>query len=187
MSKLEQIIRAVAALSFMGAAILIVVHTGLPQRAEYSGSSNKMSTGAAPEVGFPAPTFMLFNSWREPVALEETAGKFTILNFWATYCAPCRGEMRDLQRLYESQSGSLRILAINLGETSDAVDTWIDELGLSYDILLDPRLTVSQLYQVRGVPTTFLLDGSQRIRTIYYGPVTYEQLQSELQRLEPRA
>ncbi len=187
MSKLEQIIRAVAALSFMGTAILLVVRTGLPQRADYSGLSNTTSTRVAPELGFLAPTFMLLNTSREPVALEETAGKFTILNFWATYCAPCRSEMRDLQRLYESQSGSLRILAINLGETSDAVDTWIDELGLSYEVLLDPRLTVSQLYQVRGVPTTYLLDGNQRIRTIYYGPVTYGQLQSELQRLEPQA
>ena len=187
MSKLEQIIRAVAALSFMGAAILIVVHTELPQRAEYSGSSNKMSTGVAPEVGFPAPTFMLFNSSREPVALEETAGKFTVLNFWATYCAPCRREMRDLQRLFESRSAALRIIAINLGETSETVVNWMDELELTYEVLLDPLLSVSQLYQVRGMPTTYLLDGNQRIRTIYYGSVTYEQLQSDLQRHESRA
>ena len=187
MTKLERVIRLVAALSFMGAAMLLVVRKGLPQRAEYSGLSNRIPTRVAPEVGSLAPPFMLRNSSLEPVALEETAGNFTVLSFWATYCAPCRREMRDLQRLYEIQSAELRIIAINLGETSETVVNWMDELELTYEVLLDPLLSVSQLYQIRGVPTTYLLDGSQRIRTIYYGPVSYEQLQSELQRHASRA
>ena len=111
----------------------------------------------------------------------------TLINFWATYCAPCRQESRDLQQLQDSHSGSIRVLAINMGERADLVADWQREIGLTYDLLLDPTLAVSQLYNVRGIPTTYLLDKEQRLRKVYYGPVTSAQLRDDIQRLAARA
>ena len=95
--------------------------------------------------------------------------------------------MRDLQRLYDRHSDWLRILAVNLGESPEAVAAWRDEFGLEFDLLLDPLLTVARSYQVRGLPTTYLLDEDLRILNVYFGPVTYEHMLGEVERLAPSA
>ena len=183
MSKLRKSITLLAALACLGAALALVLYAGLPDRADYSGFLSDQEVFVAPEVGSIAPPFELWTPQYEPLTLEHVHAEFTIINFWATWCQPCQREMRELQRLYESETAALRILAVNLGESTDIVRNWIDKLGLSYDILLDPLGAVSQRYQVRGQPTTYLLDAGHRIQQVYYGPASYEQLLHDITRL----
>ena len=94
--------------------------------------------------------------------------------------------MRDLQQLQIRRPDAIRVLAINMGESAEVVAAWQRELGISYELLLDPTLAVSQQYMARGIPTTYLLDSGMRIRNVYYGPVTRGQFQRDIQGLTQR-
>lgn len=183
MSKLSRIGQLVAALLSLGTAFAILIHAGLPDRAEFTGFIADSELYVAPEIGSQAPPFKLLTPTSEPLALNDFRGKFTIINFWATWCQPCRREMRELQRLYDTHRGNLHVLAVNLGESADAVRNWSEQLGLSYDLLLDPHNDVAMRYQIRGQPTTYLLDSAHRIQQVYYGPVPFGKLQQDLANL----
>ncbi len=185
MTRLRAIIRYLAAFMCMGAALLLLARSGLPDRINLSQEAKGSSD--ALEIGSPAPSFQLMNTAGENVALDNTARVPTVINFWATWCAPCRQEMRDLQQLQGSRPDSMRVLAVNMGEAVDLVADWHRELDISYDLLLDQTLSVSKRYKVRGIPTSYLLDSAGRIRKVYYGPVKFRQLDSDIQRLSRRA
>ena len=187
MSKLNRLFHVLAALLSLGAAIVIVIHAGLPNRSDHSGVPNQNYLIQAPEVDSQAPSFTLPTASARALALEQARGAITIINFWATWCQPCRREMRDLQALYDSHPGRLRILAVNLGESLQAARDWAIQLGLTYDILLDWQGTVASRYQVRGLPTTFMLDPDHIIRRVYYGEVRLDQLLGDLNHLGKKA
>ena len=90
----------------------------------------------------------------EQAALHDFKGKVLLLNFWATWCIPCQLEMQTLQDIYTSNTSKLAIIGINLGENPQAVAQWVDDYGLTYDILLDPLQTIAHIYQIRGQPST---------------------------------
>ncbi|MDE2635104.1 MAG: TlpA disulfide reductase family protein [Chloroflexota bacterium] len=187
MSKLNQVLRLLAAFLSMGAAIAVLTHAGLPDRADYSGFWDGGRRAVAPEAGWRAPPFTLLTTSSRPLALEQARGRAAIINFWATWCEPCQREMRELQALYEIYANDLRILAVNVGESVDDVRDWAARLGLKFDILLDARGDVSTLYQVRGLPTTFVLDEDHVVRSVHYGPVRLESLQRDLARFGRKA
>ena len=180
MSKLYQVLHLLAAFFFLGAALAVLIHAELPNRADYSGFRDGRRRAVAPEAGWRAPPFTLLSASSRPFALEEARGTVTIVNFWATWCKPCQREMRELQALYEVYPDDMRILAVNVGESARAVRDWAVQYGLTFDILLDSRGDVSTLYQVRGLPTTFLLDEDLVIRRAHYGPIHVESLMREL-------
>lgn len=184
MIKLRPVIRYSAALVCLGAAFLLVARSGLPHRIELGQGA--IESGAGLAIGSPAPQFELLNTSGQKIALGSRAGTATIITFWATWCAPCRREMRELQQLQSQRPDSIRVLAINMGESADLVAAWQQEIGLRYDLLLDPTLAASQLYKVRGLPTTVLLDDGHVIRNVYYGPVTGARLEADLRRLALR-
>ena len=186
MNRLRLIVRNLAALICLGAAFLLLARSGLPDNIELYARSGAPAAGAALEIGAAAPSFQLLNTSGEKVALDDAAGMATLINFWATYCAPCRQELRDLQRLQDSRPDSLRILAVNMGEAVELVADWRSDLGIGYELLLDPALALSKLYLVRGIPTSYLLDSSLRIRQVYYGPVKLRQLDADIERLAQR-
>ena len=185
MIRLRTIVRPLAALFCLGAAALLLARSGLPDRIEL-GSSVKVSGGGL-QIGSPAPRFQLKNAAGEQVALYSEPGVFSLINFWATWCAPCRRELRELQQLQNDRTDTIRVLAINMGESADRVAAWQAEIGLTYDLLLDPTLAVSRQFLVRGLPTSYLLDSKLRFRAIYYGPVTGAQLERDIRRLAQRA
>lgn len=187
MAKLNQVLHLLAALLALGGALAVLVHAGLPNRADYSGFQVGGRRAVAPEAGWHAPPFALMTTSARPLALEQARGMSTIINFWATWCAPCQREMRDLQALYEVYPEDLRILAVNVGESAQAVRDWVAQFGLTFDILLDSRGELSTLYQVRGLPTTFLLDKELVIRRVHYGPVHLESLMRDLARVGRKA
>jgi cytochrome c-type biogenesis protein len=92
-------------------------------------------------------------------ALSEHRGKVVFLNFWATWCPPCREEMPSMQTLYDELADEgLEILAVNVLEDVDTAQAFIDEQGFTYPVLMDTNGRVMLRYGVRAYPTTYIID-----------------------------
>ena len=97
-------------------------------------------------------------------SLGSLTGKVVFLNFWATWCGPCRDEMPSMETLYNRyRDRGLEILAVNSGESQSQVNTFMKEYGLSFPVVLDSDSRVSQTYGIQGIPTTFLIDRQGKI------------------------
>ncbi|OGO00243.1 MAG: hypothetical protein A2Y58_04125 [Chloroflexi bacterium RBG_13_51_52] len=119
-----------------------------------------------------APDFQLQSTDGGEVALSDLRGKPVMLNFWATYCGPCRTEMPLFQEIYEDpgwlQEG-LVILVVNSQENADDVRQFVEENGFSFTVLLDITGEVGYKYNVRGLPATFFIDKDGIIRNVTIG------------------
>ncbi|MEM7348695.1 MAG: TlpA disulfide reductase family protein [Chloroflexota bacterium] len=91
------------------------------------------------------------------LSLVDLRGQYVLVNFWATWCIPCRKEMPYLQDISEKHQDQLVILGINMGEDADRVQPFIDEMGLTFPILLDPPSELTQEHNVRGLPVSFVV------------------------------
>jgi len=106
-----------------------------------------------------APDFTLPDVAGKARRLTEFRGQVVLINFWATWCAPCRAEMPGMERLYrEMKNDRVTILAVNFLEAAEQVEPFVKELGLTFPILLDEEGQVSRLYRAFTLPMTFLLD-----------------------------
>ena len=111
------------------------------------------------EVGKLAPDFQLPGLDGQMVSLGDFRGKAVLLNFWATWCGPCRAEMPFLQQVHEERSGEgVVILAVNIGESQSEVEEFMENFGLSFLMLLDADEEVARQYNIRAIPTTFFID-----------------------------
>jgi peroxiredoxin len=108
--------------------------------------------------GKPAPPFSLPTLDGKTMTLADYRGKVVLLNFWASWCAPCREEMPSMQKLYEHFADrDFVMLTVSLDEERAAVDSFIRELGLTFPVALDPKNDVGSRYGLTGVPETFLI------------------------------
>ncbi len=111
-------------------------------------------------ASFPAPDFTLPTLSGAPIRLADLRGHVVLLNFWATWCVPCRTEMPSLEALYQRQKDAgLAVLAVNLDMLSTAgVEAFVQEVAVTFPIVLDPSWSTAQVYRVVGLPTTYLID-----------------------------
>lgn len=138
----------------------------------------------APAVGHPAPDFSLTLLAGETFTLSELRGP-VVLNFWATWCPPCRAELPELQAASERLAGQVAIIGVNQAEAPADVGAFVAGLGLSFPMPLDARGEASRLYAVRSLPTTFFIDRQGIIRHIQVGPVTEATLAQMLKTIYP--
>jgi len=137
------------------------------------GRGSKVAPEVRPEVGYLAPDFALPSLDGQTVRLSDFRGKKAILlNFWATWCAPCRLEMPTMDTAYQEYKGrDLEVLAVSLDAGSQSgVKNFMHELRLSFPALLDPDMEVLRLYRQFSIPATFLIDkqGIVRHREVGY-------------------
>ncbi len=141
-----------------------VVTTGLLITSCSSGTSQ------APIVGKSAPDFQLENLDGQFISLSSLKGKPMLINFWATWCPPCRLEMPYLQQIYDEWSAKgLVMVSVNMGESASTVINFMKSYSLSFPVLLDTRQNVAAKYNIRGIPTTFFVDKDGIIRDVIIG------------------
>ncbi len=130
------------------------------------------SAGSNPsvvQIGEPAPDFQLKNLDGQSISLSALRGKPVLINFWATWCPPCRYEMPYLQQTYEEWSDRVWLLAIDIGESPSTVEEFMQSNNLSLPVLLDTKKVASQKYNVTGIPTTLFIDEAGIIQGIKIG------------------
>ena len=133
------------------------------------------------QIAQPAPPFTLADPSGTTVSLEELRGQVVLVNFWATWCLPCRAEMPELDEFArEYQGAGFRVLAVNVLEDADAVRRFGEELQLELPLLVDPHGEVYRAYGVQGLPTSFLVDPEGVIRHVQLGVVSRRFLQARV-------
>ena len=124
----------------------------------------------AGELTGPAPDFTLQARGGGEVSLSDLRGDVVMINFWATWCGPCREEMPHLEALHQRYSGlGFKLLGVNVEEDSRLSDQFLAETPVSFDILFDPQNGVSELYDVIAMPSTVLVDRAGNMRFIHHG------------------
>ena len=139
--------------------------------------------GAVP--GKLAPNFRFTSDDGEEFSLAELRGQPVIVNFWATWCGPCRAEMPDLQRVHDTLGDELTLLAVDLDETGEAVTAFFDEIGLALNVVIDDgRMIADQGYGLFGVPSTYVIDADGVVVATKIGPyANIEEINGDLEKI----
>lgn len=133
-------------------------------------------------IGEIAPNFTLDNLNGESVSLEDYRGKIVFINFWATWCPPCRKEMPDLNKLYlDNKEKDFVVLAVDVGETKSQVAKFIEEGGYQFPVVLDRNSDVATRYFVTGIPKTVVVDEEGIIRFVKIGMMVYPEMNQILE------
>jgi peroxiredoxin len=144
-------------------------------------------TAAAPAAASPlqtlaaAPDFTLRSMDGPNLRLAEQRGRVVMVNFWATWCGPCRQEMPHLNKLYDKyREAGFVLLGVNIDDNARTATDLAVKLGLRFPVLLDTDKTVSRLYDLGSMPATVLIDRDGRVRHLHRGyrdgyEITYEQ------------
>ncbi len=110
----------------------------------------------------------------EAMNLEQFQGKLTLVQFWATYCTPCRVEMPSMNRLQATLGDDFKILAVNMGETQDEVQQFVDEVKPEFTILMDEDGAALAAWKVFAAPASFVVDGTGKIRYTMFGATEWD-------------
>lgn len=139
----------------------------------------------SPHIGFAAPDFTLRDLDGEPVSLSALRGQAVVVNFWASWCPPCRAEMPALQRVYQqTRERGLVLLAVHTTyqDSAAAAAAFVGELGLDFPILFDESGAVSDDYQLRAMPTTFFINRQGIIdQVVVGGPMSEATIRSAVE------
>lgn len=150
------------------------------------------TTGRSPssDVGRAAPDFLLQTADGGELRLSDLRGKPVLVNFWASWCAPCRKEMPEIVRAYkEHRDDGLEVVAIDLQENADVVREFADEYGMEFHVAIDRTGQVATAWRiggpVEGIPSSYFIDSNGVVRGRYFGPMTEEELASQLKAILP--
>lgn len=139
------------------------------------------AASSAPELleqGKPAPSFTSPTLSGSEIALDDHVGDVVVVNFWATWCPPCKAEMPGINAFYERhQAEGLVVLAVNAKESESLVRPFIESNNFTFPILLDPAGSVVNQYQVRSFPTTIIIDRNGIVRHIQVGMISETELE----------
>jgi peroxiredoxin len=119
-----------------------------------------------------AADFTLKSLSGDNLRLQEQRGEVILLNFWATWCGPCREEMPELEKLQQKyQAMGFKVLGVNVETTPEKAQDYLKKISVSFPILFDTEQTVSKAYQVEAMPTTYILDRHGKLRYLHKGYV----------------
>ncbi len=175
-------------MEFVKKALVLLLFVGLIGYTLYTTVFMDKNVAVGIEKGNLAPDFELLLLNGESKKLSDFQGQKVMLNFWASWCGPCRAEMPEMQQLHEEyKEKGISIVAVNAfhTETSTAApEEFINELGLSFPVLVDEKGEVSETYQVIALPTTYFIDSEGKIQDKFTGTLNYEQMLNGLSKLD---
>jgi len=132
-------------------------------------------------VGFTAPELTLTDLEGQEIRLSELRGKPVLVNFWAVWCGFCRIELPEMQEVYqEHKDDGFVILAIDVQEDPDQVKAFVDELGLTFPIIIDDTGVTTRAYRVRGLPTSYFVGPDGIILGKQIGPIDRQWMKDHL-------
>ncbi|MCJ7691638.1 MAG: TlpA family protein disulfide reductase, partial [Clostridiaceae bacterium] len=132
----------------------------------------------------PALDFKLKDLNGKEVSLSDFKGKKVFLNFWASWCPPCKAEMPDIEEVYnETKDSDLVIIAINVGESRDTAKSFIEENNFNFKVLLDSDENISNQYKLLGYPTSYFIDTEGNIVSMKSGYMTLEEMKAHINEL----
>ena len=155
----------------------------MDQRQQIAAQSRPASAAVAPS---PAPDFELTASDGQVVRLGELRGKVVLLNFWATWCPPCKAEMPDLNALQREYGADRDFVVLGINDMENAADVvaFAEREGIAFPLLLDPDgRVIKDLFDVRYLPTSMIIDRDGRIRDTWRGQIAREAMLARLQKV----
>ena len=127
------------------------------------GASAGAPSGAAPGFSLPSRD-------GSPISLTQFKGQVVMINFWASWCGPCRQEMPLLDSIYRKYNKlGFTLIGVNVEPDKAAAEAWLKQTPVTFPVLFDTKSTVSQLYSVPGMPTTVFIDRKGNVRTLHQG------------------
>ncbi|MBI2061586.1 MAG: redoxin domain-containing protein [Nitrospirae bacterium] len=170
---------AVVALVIVAGAFTLIFAHGLTQ------DPRSIPT---PLIGQPAPAFTLMSLDGKEISLSDYAGRAVVLNFWSSWCVPCRDEADLLESIAQHFKGrEVNVLGVNIQDEPEAAKKFVAEEGMTFPNVVDTDGRLSIAYGVYGVPETFFVDRSGRIADKITGPVSVENFRAGLEKLAPLA
>lgn len=126
--------------------------------------------GKPPEIGSVAPDFTLRSSTGKSLKLSEYRGRVVMINFWATWCSPCRQELPHLERLYgQYRKAGFMLLGVSIDDHPKAAQAMARQLGVRFPVLFDSAKQVSKRYDVDAMPSTLIVDRDGRVQYLHRG------------------
>jgi peroxiredoxin len=141
------------------------------------------------EIGNMAPDFelQLLNDENETIRLSDLKGKKVVVNFWASWCKPCREEMPEIQEFYETKSDDIEVLAVNMTASevkAENAHKFVEGKGYTFPLLVDPENQASSDYKVLGLPETFFINSDGTINDFIKGQMDLEMLEAKVEKLK---
>ena len=152
-------------------------------------SSGAITLTEAPHVGQLAPDFTLVTAQGEAVTLSEIVdrnsaqGVPVVLNFWASWCGPCRVEFPHFQSASLKYNGKAAFIGVNQGESASTIADFGAEFGISYPLLVDQDNAINQTYLVNSLPTTVFIDANGVVREVQIGIITQAVLEDRIENM----
>lgn len=122
-----------------------------------------------PLSGAPAPDFTLAARSGEPASVSAYAGRVVLVDFWATWCQPCRSSFPEYQALLARYGGAVAVVAISEDDEAGGIDSFVAETGVRFPIAWDSDKSVAQRYRISSMPTLFIIDQSGLVRFVHAG------------------
>ncbi len=173
--KRNRFITRIIILSVLAAAIVFTIYTSVTKE-KYD----------VLEVGDYAPDFALVDLDGIEHQLSEYKGQGVFLNFWGTWCAPCKKEMPAMGRQYEVyKDQGVQILAVNIAESDLKVQAFVEQYGMTFPTLIDTTKSVMQAYNVKPLPTTLLINPEGKIEKIITGEMSENDIKGYMEQIKP--
>ncbi|WHY80028.1 redoxin domain-containing protein [Neobacillus sp. WH10] len=175
----KKVIAAVVLVTLLTVAIVQAMDkkTDAPEK-----TSQASATKEGLSIGAKAPDFELKTLTGETVKLSDLKGKKVMLNFWATWCGPCKAEMPEMEQFFKQIGDDTVILAVNIDPQLD-VQAFVDEYKLTFPILLDADDKVNETYQIISIPTTYFIDSKGIIQNKFIGTMKLDNMQDFTKKL----
>ncbi len=166
---------------------MVSKHSTIPKLILLLFLSFLLSGMASPplRIGGLAPSFELENMKGEIIKSSDLKNKIVIVNFWATWCAPCIKEIPELNKAYALlKDKGVAIIAVNFGETRSDVDEFVNKHHFNVPVLLDRYGNTAQEYRVRNLPVTYFISADGLLRASVFGGITQELIEKKIKQID---